>query len=105
MEKNNGANVVDEVIEQVEKEGKLKERAIKKLKKDADIRNYVSGLLTTIIAFIIILIMLEVPELVGYFYVDSLSPLSVVFEVLYVLILFVLLVRNYITLRKVNSKQ
>lgn len=105
MEKNSNGNVVDEVIEQVEKEGKLKEKAIKKIKNDKDIKKYVSDLVTLIIAFILLLIILEVPEVVGYFYVESVSPLDVVYEVLYLVVLFVLLVRNYITLRKINSKQ
>lgn len=103
MEKNN-TNVVDEVIEQVEKGGRLKERAIRKIKKEKDVRQYVSDIFSFVIGLLLFLILLEVPELVSYFYVDHVKTLNVVFEIVYVGILFILLVHNYITLRKLNSK-
>lgn len=103
MEKNS-TNVVDEVIEQVEKGGRLKERAIRKIKKEKDVRQYVSDVFSFVIGLLLFLILLEVPELVSYFYVDHVKTLNVVFEIVYVGILFILLVHNYITLRKINSK-
>ena len=103
MEKNS-TNVVDEVIEQVEKGGRLKERAIRKIKKEKDVRQYVSDIFSFVIGLLLFLILLEVPELVSYFYVDHVKTLNVVFEIVYVGILFILLVHNYITLRKLNSK-
>lgn len=103
MEKNN-TNVVDEVIEQVEKGERVKERAIKKIKKDNDIASYIADVFCWIIGLLIFLIILEVPDLVGYFYIDEVNPIGVVLKVLYVVILCVLLVRNYVTLRKINSK-
>lgn len=101
---NKDTNVVDEVIEQVERGSKLKERAIKKIKKDNDIKKYISDIFSLIIGFVLLLILLEIPEIVSYFYIEMENPLDVVFEVLYVVVLFVLLIHNYITLRKVNSK-
>ena len=102
MEKN--GNVVDEVIEQMEKGGKLKERAIRKIKKEKDIREYVSDVFSLVLGLLLFLIILELPELVGYFYVEKVKVGEVVFEILYVGILGILLIHNYITLRKINSK-
>lgn len=104
MEKNTNTNVVDGVIEQVERGGKLKDRAIKKIKKDKDIREYVSDIFSLIIGLLLFLILLEVPELISYFYIDSVNPIDVVFEVLYVVVLLFLLINNYVTLRRVNAK-
>ena len=102
MEKN--SNVVDEVIEQVEKNEKLKERAIRKIKKEKDIREYVSDIFSFVLGLLLFLVLLELPELVGYFYVDHVDTFSVVFEIIYVGILCILLLHNYITLRKINAK-
>lgn len=104
MEKNNVNNVVDEVIEHVEKGEKLKEKAIKKIKQDKDVRKYVSDVFSFIVGILVVLIVFEVPNVLGYFYLDNINPFEVVVQVLYLVILFMLLVHNYITLRKINSK-
>ena len=105
MEKNNTVNnVVDEVIEHVEKGEKLKEKAIKKIKQDKDVRKYVSDIFSFIVGILVVLIVFEVPNVLGYFYLDNISPLEVAIQVLYLVILFGLLVHNYITLRKINAK-
>lgn len=105
MEKNNSVNnMVDEVIEQVEKGEKLKEKALKKIKQDKDIRKYISDIFSLIVGVLCVLVIFEIPDVVSYFYLDNINPFEVVVEVLYLVILFVLIVRNYITLRKINSK-
>lgn len=103
MEKN--SNVLDNVIEQVEKSEKLKEKVLKKVRQDKEIRQYLSDLFSLFVGFVFFLLMLEIPNVVGYFYIDKLNPLDVVIEVLYVMFLVVVLVRNYVTLRKINSNQ
>jgi len=102
MEKNN--NVVDGVIEQVEKGEKIKEKAIKKIKQDKDVRKYASDVFSLIVGFLSFLLILEVPDIVSYFYVKEIKPFDVVVEVVYVIFLLVVIARNYITLRKINSK-
>ena len=105
MEKNNSVNnVVDEVIEHVKKGEKLKEKALKKIKQDKDIRKYVSDVFSLIVGVLVVLIVFELPNLIGYFYLESINPFKVAGQVLYLVILFVLLVHNYITLRKINNK-
>ena len=104
MEKNSVNNVVDEVIEHVEKGEKLKEKAIKKIKQDKDVRKYVSDVFSFIVGILVVLIVFEVPNVLGYFYLDNINPFEVVVQVLYLVVLFGLLVHNYITLRKINSK-
>ena len=105
MEKNNSVNnVVDEVIEHVEKGEKLKERALKKIKQDKDVRKYLSDIFSLIVGLFVFLIIMKLPDVVGYFYLDGISPFEVIGDVLYLVVLCVLLVRNYITLRKINSK-
>lgn len=102
MEKN--SNVVDEVIEHVEKGEKLKERAIKKIKQDKDVRKYISDIFSLIVGVLVLLVLFFIPNIISYFYVKDLHPLEVVRDVLYLIILCTLLVRNYITLRKINTK-
>ena len=63
MEKNN--NVVDGVIEQVEKGEKIKEKAIKKIKQDKDVRKYASDVFSLIVGFLSFLLILEVPDIVS----------------------------------------
>ena len=86
----------------MEKDEKLRERAIKKIKKDKDIRNYFSNFISLVIGLILILFLLELPKIISFFYVDNYNGLDILYEVIYVWFLLFLLAKNYITLRKIS---
>ena len=68
------------------------EKALKKIKQDKDVRKYVSDVFSFIVGILVVLIVFEVPNVLGYFYLDNISPFEVAIQVLYLVILFGLLV-------------